>query len=72
MERESHQPQLDLTIRHRQNGKLSDRVATSTVKCRELWWFLLTPADTLTYASPTLILPTKMYVEHDAVCLAAG
>lgn len=30
MERESHQPQLDLTIRHRQNGKLSDQVATST------------------------------------------
>ena len=31
MERESHQPEFDLTIRHRQNGELSDRVATSTI-----------------------------------------
>ena len=30
MERESRQSEFDLTIRHRQNGKLSDRVATST------------------------------------------
>ena len=36
MERESHQPQLDLTIRHRQNGKLSDRIATSTRKTRHI------------------------------------
>lgn len=35
MERKSHQPQLDLTIRHRQNGELSDQVATSTAENRE-------------------------------------
>jgi len=34
VERESHQPEFDLTIRHRQNGKPSDRVATSTAQCR--------------------------------------
>jgi hypothetical protein len=30
LERESHQPEFNLTIRHRQNGELSDQVATST------------------------------------------
>jgi hypothetical protein len=32
VERESYQSEFDLTIRHRQNGKLSDRVATSTLQ----------------------------------------
>ena len=36
MERESHQPEFDLTIRHRQNGELSDRVATSTLELPEV------------------------------------
>jgi len=36
VERESHQPEFDLTIRHRQNGELSDRVATSTLELPEV------------------------------------
>jgi len=34
VERESHQPEFDLTIKHRQNGKLSDQVATFTIQPR--------------------------------------
>lgn len=51
MERESHQPQLDLTIRHRQNGKLSDRVATSTREgCR--WASMLNDLLDLLFTTP--------------------